>query len=953
MNERDYGNLRNESNEIMRGLGDLVTKHKDDDKFLYELKGYLDEAKGKSCTWSMEKARIIIAVLQSKESDELQEIISYMNRTDYGWQGDTYKFYNLCIEYRQNCRYNYHIDNTPEMTEQAFRDMEKIFLHGEYGAITSYLFGYCIASLFSSKLKEDKKSIPYFLQIACKRNSNVYRLVHEIVHICDVNAGVFENCYEYHNMECKHDHFTIYPSETGEKLLDTLTYYRDIPIIVDGYENEKLYEILIREVANIPRKNKRLDIKAKFNILPVFISPVPHAQFSNIFSIDLTELDISEEYMELLCRNKQRLGSWTLELVTQAKEYFGAGNATIYIVDTEIAKTVESRRPDKRTPLLYDLSAHIGRLRTENNRRTKVTSKDITNIGYLTYFFSYYMDVFKASIQLSEETPFTYGGEEQYRHNVAKLIGQIVNQVTESLFQFHENYSPARPETINIDIDTSNKSEEKRIRRKGSIYAKDIVKYYQSYNVFIIISDIKYKDGRYIFCVKQLPGTSGKLLSRYAEEIRRLLEVEVFIVEIVSEIKFVVAEKPLNENSLLKILESDQFKNSKMELPYAVGYDILGEMVIADIVNFPHLLVGGTSGSGKSSALHSLLMSIIKKQSANKVKLLLFDFGSSDLNIFDKVPHMLHPTIRENDVEEGWRILLRLQGEMVSRLKKKNSLERRKVDAELRKWPSIICVIDEFQAFIRQLTIGRGNEKGNKIIEDILARARKVKIHLVLATQNASKGNIEIRNTNLGASIAFRCTNRYDSAAIIGSSDAVNLSGKGAMYFKCEEFEGLKRIQGSFMRSEEIIDMIDKINYVSNDDGEIYDEVELIPMQSMESDISDRHIESPTIEERNNKLLCEIIQLAIDKGKISNNMIKKEFKIGYDKADRLLKQLEQAGIISKQREDAKLPRSVDQDKAKEYLGNRDYTSGGMKENFAKVSDISGKQNETEINRSKI
>ena len=189
--------------------------------------------------------------------------------------------------------------------------------------------------------------------------------------------------------------------------------------------------------------------------------------------------------------------------------------------------------------------------------------------------------------------------------------------------------------------------------KKGAGYVKDIVKYYQSYKVSIRISNVKYKDERYVFYIKPLPGTDIKLLNRYADEVKRLMEVEFFALDITpGEIKLVVSENPLHENSLIKILESIQFKESEMDIPYAVGYDMMGKMVIADVTEFPHLLIGGGTKSGKSSAIHSLLMSIIYKQSANKVKLLLFDFGASDIKVYDKVPHMLRPTIRSNEIEK-------------------------------------------------------------------------------------------------------------------------------------------------------------------------------------------------------------------------------------------------------------------------------------------------------------
>ncbi|MDE7479237.1 MAG: hypothetical protein K2M91_15100, partial [Lachnospiraceae bacterium] len=356
----------------------------------------------------------------------------------------------------------------------------------EYGAITTYLFGYSLAALFSSQLKKIHKSIPYFLQIACKRNSNMFRLVHEIVHICDVNTGLFKYCNAYKYIECNHDHMTIYPSDTEDKSLSRLVYYRDIPIIIDGYENEKSYESLLRETANIPSRTKRLDLKAKFNVLPIFLCPVIHSQFQNILSMDLTNLDITDEYIELILENKQKLGSWVYQLVANAKSYFDTGNTTAYSRNPKTEKLFESRNPEKKISLFHDLDDYIDRLRTNYHTWIKLTSKDMTNIGYLTYFFSYYMKVFENVLQANLETYFEFRGKWS-NHNPTKLIEQIKEQVIRSLLQLHDTYSPTLPDTININTDSLNVAESKRIRRKGAAYAKDIVKYYQSYGVTIKI----------------------------------------------------------------------------------------------------------------------------------------------------------------------------------------------------------------------------------------------------------------------------------------------------------------------------------------------------------------------------------------------------------------------------------------------------------------------------------
>lgn len=942
MEQGDFYTLKDDCERALSSFLKYINKEKDE-TLLYGLKAYIDETKERKGNWDIEKVQVIFKVLQSKNPSEIQEIISYFDHTGYGWQGDEYKFYSRCS---WKCRENLRIDNTPEMTEQAFSNMDEIFLHKEYGAITTYLFGYCIASLFSSKLKEKCCGIPYFLQIACKRNSNVYKLVHKIVQICDVNAGLSASCKMHEYRECEHDHLTIYPSETGDKLLETLLYYRDIPIIIDGYENEKLYEILIREVANIPSKIKRLDIKERFNILPIFISPVIQSQFQNVFSIDLTEMDIAYEYLELIIENEQRLGSWALELVAEAKNYFDAGNSTAYSQQKAVAKIIESRRPEKQTPLFYDLARDINRLRIEHNRETKLTSKDIENIGHLSYFLSYYMKVFKSSIRLTQETSFTYRGIND-KHIPEKLVEQIVKQTTDSLFKLHSDYSPAVPETINIEIGLDDEKKAKKIKRKGAVYAKDIVKYYQSYKVNIRIPAIQYQNERYIFKVKLRPGTNVNLLNRYAEEVRRLLELEVFIVEKTSEeIKIVASEKSLVEGSLISILQSDQFQESKMEIPYAVGYDILGEAVIADIAEFPHLLVGGTSGSGKSSALHSLLMSIVYKQPADKVKLLLMDFGASRLRMFKDVPHMLTPGKIISDFREGCQFILNLQKCVEQRQKILEALDTSDYDKQLETMPSIVCAIDEFPTFIKQETEGRGNKNLKAVIEDVLARARKVKVHLILTAQDTTKGGIDITNTNLAAGIAFQCKNWHTSKAIIGDVDAVNLSGKGSMYFKCEQ--GLRRLQGAYMPPEKIMDKLDEMSF-ENDCSKIkYDEVkfQFNTLQQSEDSKTDYECLSIEDEDEDERILLKIVEGIQDKEKYSNHQLMKSFKMGYDRAKRLIDRLEEMGIVGKLEE--KKERDVYPDKAKAFLRDHGYVESVNEGKGIKSVKTSSIQSDVEV-----
>ena len=533
----------------------------------------------------------------------------------------------------------------------------------------------------------------------------------------------------------------------------------------------------------------------------------------------------------------------------------------------------------------------------------------------------WYMEIFEHSIQLTEGKTFIY--RNKICDNPAKLIRLIINNATTLLFSLHDTYSPTLQTAVTIDTDSIDPAKSKQQIKTGKKYAANIIKYYKTYGVSItILSNAEYKNDRYIFSVKLLPGTDKNLIISHADDVRRLLGVEFFLPEINhSSIKIVVSEKPLKENSLLKILNSLEFKNSKMQLPYAVGYDIMGQMVIADIAEFPHMLIGGTSGSGKSSALHSLLMSIVCKQKPAEVRLLLLDFGASRLRMFEKTPHMLSPVITASEVEKGKQWILNLRKIMEQRLKELESIDERNINRKIHKWPSIICVIDEFPTFIRRLTEEKKNKKSSKLITDLLERARKVKIHLILAAQDATKGNIEIKTTNLGAAIAFRCITPYDSRAIIGDSVATALSGKGSMYFKCDQHEGSKRLQGAYMRPKEIMDILDNMNFdISNTKG-TFDELSFEPISQPKLHDTEPDSDFSFHEETHVEKLSKMIIWLLCKDNISNKQIKDEYKMGYDKANIFLKELENAALITRQRKGAKLSRIVIPQKIEDIPAN--------------------------------
>lgn len=941
MDSRGFLDLQSRLNEIAsNGLFEFIKSHKDDD-CLSGLLPYIEDAERNSYKWDIEKIKAMLEIVKLQGGNTIEEILSFLGQSKYGWQDNRYHLYNSCLRHGNRCKRNRKIDNSPDATASVFADIDYIFLHRDYGGITSYLFCYSLAALFSSKLKSDYLRVPYFLQIACERNSNIYRLIHEIVDICDMNTGIFGSCELEPLLHggCEYEHITLFPSQSSEKAIEDLMYHRDVAIVIDGYDNEKYYNSLLRDVANVPNKTRNLDTKDRFNVLPIFVCSTITAQYRNVISMDLTGMDVDVNYLDAIQDNKQRLASWVFELVQNAEER----------LFTSHYNTNEMRpNPRYELPFFNNINRHTNHIRIEYRRCEELSQADMTNIGLLSYFWEEYMRVFRRSIQLPDNTEFKYRGYSKPQCQ-RELVKRITGAVVESLITVHNIYSPQLSQSVAIAINEKSidLQRAKQLKEKGEGYGRDIVKYYQSYGVSIrILPDAEYKDERYVFPVKMMPGTNASSISRYTDEVRRLLGVEFLTADIASSsMKLILSEKPLKENSLIRMLESQQFKENKMEIPYAVGYDMMGEMVIADVAEFPHLIIGGTTNSGKSSAIHCLLMSIVYKQPADKVKLLLLDFGSSRLNMFMNVPHMLIPSKIIRDASEGQQAMLLLQEEMEHRLKRLDSVDAKSYDVEYGKIPSIVCVLDEFPAFIQQSGSGRSSKKVSAIITDLLARARKVKIHLILSAQDTTQGGIEIKNTNLPAGIVFRCTSWPTSKTVIDASDATKLSGKGAMLFRCEQYEGIKRLQGSYMPPEEIMDMLDTIDFTKNSDGKKYDEVQFLLGASQgitQSGTPSITGNTRIAEDSDTRLLIEIVKWIRDdkKEKISNKQLKDKFEMGYDRANRFLQRLEDAGIISHQKKGAKLPRIVNLDKLEEFLNSHGYTGDAAEAISNQISDSS-------------
>lgn len=379
---------------------------------------------------------------------------------------------------------------------------------------------------------------------------------------------------------------------------------------------------------------------------------------------------------------------------------------------------------------------------------------------------------------------------------------------------------------------------------------------------------------------------------------------------------FILASKEIrNDNSLIRILTSPEYKAAKksMSIAHPIGFDVTGDPVITDLALYPHLIVCGTTGSGKSVALKSLLMCLTRAYPPHKINLIICD-KAGDLCPFAKSPNLSYPIIK--DVEIFLKVMLILKNEMERRIKIKKS-------DEFSRLPAIVCVVDEFLAFIS----GTDNKKNSKLlrdtVSDILRRGRHARIHMVLAAHNPTKQNMSIDTSSIPSKMVFRVATFTNSVTVLGERGAEKLTGKGDMLFQSSQSNVTQCIQGANISEEEIEKFLKKVHshydqkFIKQNMRKhcicikykfLIKETDLKKIGA-ETSVEAREKNTTTTQRNmNDALLIKVCLWALEHKVVSCNKIIKTFKVGWQRADGLLEQLYELGIV----EDIykKLPRKV-------------------------------------------
>lgn len=391
-----------------------------------------------------------------------------------------------------------------------------------------------------------------------------------------------------------------------------------------------------------------------------------------------------------------------------------------------------------------------------------------------------------------------------------------------------------------------------------------------------IIPDLQ----RYIFKIKILPGTKVQSIFTHAQDIQAALELYLFCpFQRGTSIFIAVSEVDVKENRLLKILRSPEFQNSTMQIPLALGYDIMGGMYLADLAELLHLVVVGPSGTGKSVALQCMILSIITKCPVDSVRLILFDIGANSLSHFANVKHLYHPIVK--DTETGIIVLDSLVSEMEKRIALGEDI--------CQGLPFIICLIDEFDDTMARIDDKQESKRVTASLNSIIRRGRKANIILILASHNLKLDNAN--KVNIGGiipRISFQSTNHYNSSTAIGSSGAQNLSGEGSMLFVSQEERKPIQLQGSYVTKDEIKEIL-------KNDPEGYDDIDMLEVKEV-SVLNNLAIDDIT-PKKGEKELADILFWTLGQETISANKIQKQFKIG-KRANEIIEALNKMDIAT-------------------------------------------------------
>ncbi len=409
----------------------------------------------------------------------------------------------------------------------------------------------------------------------------------------------------------------------------------------------------------------------------------------------------------------------------------------------------------------------------------------------------------------------------------------------------------------------------------------------------------------------QMPvGVSVKKITGLADDIMMSLGAKDIRIEApIPGKKAVGIELPNKESTMVhfrELVESRAFKGFDSKVAFAVGKDLSGEIVVTDISKMPHLLIAGATGSGKSVCINTLIMSILYKATPEDVRLIMIDPKMVELSVYNGIPHLLIPVV--TDPKKASSALAWAVNEMTERYNKFSELEVRDMkgyNAKVagnpslaaeghEKMPQIVIVVDELADLMMVAA---------KEVEESICRlaqlARAAGIYLILATQRPSVDVITgLIKANMPSRIAFSVSSNVDSRTILDMAGAERLLGNGDMFFYPRGYNKPARVQGAFIGDDEVTRVVEYLK--SQTDGNVYDETAIEKVESASAGGSSSGAGSGGLIDPNgafDELFVAAGHAVIESDKASIGMLQRKFKVGFNRAARIMDQLCDEGVV--------------------------------------------------------
>lgn len=403
--------------------------------------------------------------------------------------------------------------------------------------------------------------------------------------------------------------------------------------------------------------------------------------------------------------------------------------------------------------------------------------------------------------------------------------------------------------------------------------------------------------------LKPAEGVRVNKIANLADDIALNLAAETIRIEAPIPGKQAVGiEVPNKEKEMVPlrdVIESDEFQNNDSKLSIGLGKDVAGSIVIGNIAKMPHVLIAGSTGSGKSVCINTIITSIIYNAKPSEVKLVMVDPKVVELSVYNGIPHLLIPVVTDPKKAAGalaWAVqemdnrynLFAEKG--VRDLKGYNhSIENEQGIGQL---PQIVIIIDE----LADLMMVAAKEVEDSICR-LAQKARAAGMHLVIATQRPSVDVITgLIKANVPSRIAFAVSSQIDSRTILDQVGAEKLLGKGDMLFFPSGASKPTRVQGAFVSDEEVEKIVD---FIKSNGTATYSEDILETIENSHKSEKEKAMETSDGEEDNaDEFLEEAIDKVVESGQASTAFIQRKFKVGYARAGRIIDQMEERGVIS-------------------------------------------------------